>query len=539
MYLKNPPTEAWGLIRKLNEKPRALTRFLRKEDPRLTYIRDLDQYKERGLIQHIAFLLFDDHLEIAKKAGHLIEDRLKGITLEELIELDQSMRGRGEYDYSSLSAKKPNDLKKLRRFENPISFLGICSFFPNGYVREHALRNLCNFKTGKELRFFLLRLNDWVPQVRIIAKTEVVSRINPQHIGSFVDNFDLIERLYSWGRDKHDEVLHAIEETVALPGSREHLLRGIKHENRRIRKLCVRIAAQTDSLPLMTLYQMVSKDLDPIVRLQIIVNAKDGADPNHLLELTDAFTRDSFVGIRREALLLSVEYKLNNMKRLLNNALSDSHCSMRELARFYLKKDGASTQDFLAYYQNLLKSEPPKIGVVLGLGEVGEEGVALAILPLLSHTRAEMRRAAWKAIANIKPEYLRTIALEKIKQDTPSVVKEIRNFILKHFVYYTISDLWEIFESTDRPIVKICIISFTEKISKWQSIWYLLKAGQETSPKIHAIIEQRLNSWLFSFNRSFTQPTKEEILQIRQQISKSPLNKDLLGQLTQIIATYQ
>lgn len=531
MSLKNPPPESWEYIHKLHEKPSILARITGRQDPRLGYLHSLDQFKENGLIKYIFFLIFDDNDDVAFEAGKMIGERLSGIDVRELIDLDLDMRTYSEYSYCSLWGYRPKDLNKLKRFSDPVPLLGFCTFFPSGYVREEALHKLLQFRTGAELKFLLLRLNDWVPQIRNIAKKEVLSRINPKFISFFVDQFDLVERIYSWNRGNHSEVLQAIEETIIDPDSQEELFRALRHQNFRVRRLAVRIAAQRKAVPPFDLFNTISSDPDPMVRFLYVLSAKPHLDTDQLLQLTEALKNDSFMGIRKEILRLSVDNNLNNCSDMLFHAISDSHASIRDLARWYLKKQGLSQSYFQEHYRSLLIESPSKIGVILGIGEVGEENDAHRILPFLNHQRAKLRIAALRAISNLKPDTLKDIALDKIQNDTLSVVKEARKYILKHLDNYAIPDLWEIFTTTSRQEVKLSVLLIIEEMPKWRKLFYLLKAGEDKSQRLRELVEKRIENWILSFNRSFIQPSTEEVAQIKELISRSSLNKNLLERL--------
>jgi len=536
--LKYPPREAWEHLRKLYRVPGAFNRFFSKNNPRLAELKALDRFEERGLIRHIAFLLFDPDFTLASEAGEMIHKRLSGISARELCELDQAMRENIHYQFQGASGYYLEDLAKLERFTNPIPFLGICSFSPNGYIREQAVRRLSHFKDGKEIKFLLLRLNDWVPQVRMVAKTEIISRIDTEHIANFVDNLDLFERIYSWDRDDHSNVLNLFEDALAHPHSRDQLIRGLNHSNFRIRRLSVKIAAGKKTILPMDLYKIVARDPDPIVRLQFVTHAKPFLDQKDLSELTSALSSDGFMPIRREAINLSVQNGLENSMKLLKNALCDNHSSIREFARWHLKKQGKSQSHFQSIYREAIKHDPPQIGALSGIGEVGEADDVQRVFPFLDHERARLRKAAFRAIANINPEELKDVVLERLQNDTPSVVKEAGNYIVKHLQFYYVPDLWDIFLNTERHIVKVCLLSIIERMSKWQRVIYLLGAGEEQSLEIRSIVVKHLDTWMFSFNRSFKQPTSEEISKIKDFISKSSLDPRLLKDLGNFLKYY-
>jgi hypothetical protein len=91
------------------------------------------------------------------------------------------MRERSPYNWSYPSPwaeLKPGQLNLLQRFEGESVFaLGVASMHYSGYVRDAALRRLSDTQDGSELPFLLLRLNDWVEEVRQTALALVRLRV--------------------------------------------------------------------------------------------------------------------------------------------------------------------------------------------------------------------------------------------------------------------------------------------------------------------------------------------------------------------------
>ena len=79
--------------------------------------------------------------------------------------------------------------------ESDLSALRSASLDANGFVREDAVKRLAKVATGEELPYLLLRLNDWVPQVRDAAREAVLARITPEYAPHFVTYLATFARL--------------------------------------------------------------------------------------------------------------------------------------------------------------------------------------------------------------------------------------------------------------------------------------------------------------------------------------------------------
>ena len=78
--------------------------------------------------------------------------------------------------------------------------LGLTSFHPDGYLREKALHALAARHSGIEIPFILLRLNDWVKEIRTVAREAFDERLTPEYAVHFVMNLPLVLRLKDWER---------------------------------------------------------------------------------------------------------------------------------------------------------------------------------------------------------------------------------------------------------------------------------------------------------------------------------------------------
>lgn len=91
---------------------------------------------------------------------------------------------------------KPEDVSHLGNLgDASVSLLGIASCHTNGHVREAAVRELGKSETGAELPFFLLRVNDWVPQIRSVARNLLQNRIRPEYVRRLLVWLPMVLRL--------------------------------------------------------------------------------------------------------------------------------------------------------------------------------------------------------------------------------------------------------------------------------------------------------------------------------------------------------
>src|ERR1051326_2316679 len=137
---------------------------------KLAMLELIGEAREPVAIPDLAPLLLDCNQDIARATARVMSELGSLLRPAELPWLDQVMRERSPYRWSYPSAwteLKASQLNQVQELSKASAFpLGLASFHFNGYIREGALRRLGDVFNGTELPFLLLRLNDWVPQVR-------------------------------------------------------------------------------------------------------------------------------------------------------------------------------------------------------------------------------------------------------------------------------------------------------------------------------------------------------------------------------------
>ena len=153
--------------------------------------------------------------EVAAAAAMSVHKLVLGSTTKELAWLDCALRQRSSYSgdhFYEWHKVSPGQLGLLDRFgDASVSLLGMASFHQNGYVREGAIKRLNLITTGAELPFLMLRLNDWVSNVRDVAYEAIGSRLRPEYARHFIEHLALVSRLEEAGRADHQALIQAIK----------------------------------------------------------------------------------------------------------------------------------------------------------------------------------------------------------------------------------------------------------------------------------------------------------------------------------------
>lgn len=120
---------------------------------------------------HIAYGAFaSNDPELICRAGRAVRNLLKDYNMSKMIRLSETFRQYTSMEwYIDWNAIQPGNLKRWFESEEDYRYAMILgSFHPNGYYREKCLHELVNCKNA--LPFILLRMNDWVEEIRQFAE---------------------------------------------------------------------------------------------------------------------------------------------------------------------------------------------------------------------------------------------------------------------------------------------------------------------------------------------------------------------------------
>ena len=512
----SPHTQA--LIDRLNQPP-TLWEKLRGPSDYKALMSEIAGANEPVAIFDLLPFVLATKIDVATAAADAIHRLFRALPITDLSELEWTLRGRAAYSMGTLHEwykLGPSQLVLLERFgEQSVQILGLASFHHNGYVREAAINRLALSASGAELPFLILRLNDWVPNVRDAAYKAILSRVRPEYCRSFIQNFALLWRVEQGGRVDHTKIIQAINELLKSDQCRAVLFESLSSPDRLIRRACFRLALDSTNSDLQQVVTLALDDDDTVIHrwgAQKISSVSDEAGFQHLLE---RMKRDRFTPVRREALRIAVKLNSPHVVEELHAALLDPHRSMREEAIYHLKN--IQPLDVARFYrQHLAHAEGSTLYAVLsGLGDTGEAEDDSSIVSYTSHPSSKIRRAAIKALAALRPEAHLDIFMSALEDEGPNISRQALKALSRKTSSLNAARVWEVFSSAAHAHVKRNALSLLGKFAKWESIAYLTRAVCDTDEDIVELSRMAIRRWLIRFNRSFTSPTSDQIARLR------------------------
>ncbi|MEW6348422.1 MAG: HEAT repeat domain-containing protein [Thermodesulfobacteriota bacterium] len=354
--------------------------------------------------------VFHREPEVANQAAQTVR------TLMEKASHDDWRRLYGFFCFQHIDLD-PKKVRALSRFEAPVAvhLLGVATLNGNGFVREAALRLLGDLGDPVTIPYVMLRLADWVAQVRNVAKQllpcllETLTVSDMLRYRALVDGLARIERVDV--SDLHGQILSRLRHPTlrpellrllgeASPEARLFLWQGIEDEIRAGSDLIDRAIA------------------DPHVPIRMWIA--------RTMPLGEAHLHRTVSLLKDKAYRVSLAV-LDRMGDSVPEALHGIVCEMlfhksrqiREMSRFLLRGE---VEDFASVYRARLAESPPsETGTVAGLCETGDASDVETIERLVEHPLSRIRAISIAGLHALGSERSREYAIAGLKSPSSRV----------------------------------------------------------------------------------------------------------------------
>jgi HEAT repeat protein len=505
--MKRLPDETVALIGELHSAAKRFRRRADRESEQIRLIERVADSREAAAIYSLLTYLFDRSASVAAAACDAIDRLLRSMALEELPALDREARRWDYWDQPSawhkLQSAGVDSLPKT--VASRTSVLGLVSCHPNGHVRERAVRLLATTADEAALPFLLIRVNDWVANVRETARQGVEQRLHGGPPGVFLANLPLVIRLVSCRRDSYAGLVQEIVRRLAGSHLAVALARLIRHGPRELARPVFQLAVQLPGSHLRPMVEAASQSQDTALRLWAARCLPTVVAGQELEEALAVQARDRSMPVRRAALAVRLEALPATAPPALETSLLDPSPSIRELARFHLGQLGRG--DFAAFYREALANARHQATAIAGLGETGKKDDALRIVPYLESPQARERQAAVRALSRLAGEEHSELLVSCLDDDSPKVTREVCEALQAQTDALDAKRLWAIFTHDSRRHVRLAALALLDAMPTWLRLPYLIRSAADADEAVarrgRVYIERR-------YNKVFTRPTEEE-----------------------------
>jgi HEAT repeat protein len=452
------------------------------------------------LIQRVArTVIAGDIADLLRVEGEM--DALLGrLNAGELLEFGDDVRriyhgwhgGSGAW-----SRLKVPHVNALGRGESiPVTLVGVLSFHGDGYIRHAAVRVLDNVGSGAELRYLLVRLNDWVPDIRAAALAAVERRLHAGYVEQLALHVGVVVRLLTWRRADHSQLLASIVAMLKRPGVGPTLFRALDNAGPRERRLLYRLLLTGDESG-RALLRRALMDPSPACRLEAARRLPN--DP----ELLRLALRDCFAGVR-----LLAARRLGPEPELL----MDSAGTVRALARHRL----AGT-DFAHFYrQHLEDPEPGRVVTALwGVAETGDTASLPRVLELMGDANPRIAAAAVRTLGVLGDDDRVTELLDVLRSPRLAVVRAAALALFPRRALVDQVELWELSRGLTSVVARRRALNLLFHGPKWSAVLYILLTLADPEPETASLARVAVERWMSRFNNVSTPPAAEQLPRLR------------------------
>lgn len=459
-------------------------------------------------------LLLSSGEKIKLQAAEVLNQVVGSLSSNQLVKMDQMFRERTSYDWHyDWKNKNPNELlhPSMSQEEN-VAILGLSSFHPNGYFREKAILALSNMKTGYEIPYILIRLNDWVRQVRNTSKEQLLRYITPEYVMDFVNNLPLVLRLRECSRDEHIDIIDKVVSIISSPEGFPKLISGLQSADSKVRLACYKIILQTKVIDNRSIINYLIKDTNPYNRLFVLRNIRNEITQDEFIGISQLLLHDKYAQIRIIGLELLYYFSPKEAINILEKSLFDNNHSVRELSRYLLSKN--KKYDFAAIYRDEIQKNEKLYSSICGLGETGNINDSKFIIKFMDSDVVKIVKASITALARLDIQGNKEKILLFLNDERAGISKTVRKVLSKEINTGDAEIIYGIFKRAIYEHIKINTCVLLCSLSKWYAIRYIIELCSDKNEEISILGQRALESW--KYNQSFTTPSNIQIKELRE-----------------------
>ncbi len=501
------------------------------------YQKEYDINKRFSLVINCYFsLVFDDDADTTAKTVDMINEKLNKATNKDLNRYDKMFRDTTSmnwwYDWRS---KEIDFLEDIAWDENDlINLLGISTFHPNGYFREKALRRLIKIDNPRVIPFVIIRLNDWVKIVQMVAKTYLDNLMTKENILEYMPYFDLLKHTEYYSRLENNEILSRVEEILKDKEVLEKLIPNIYKYNEFTKLYIYKSIKDCGFYGDDYIFELLLKEKSAYIQNKILYDMVQEVDDSFFEKNLEKLKKCKANKVKQITIIRYYNQMGIKSMEELQWALVDKSLAVRDLGRIFLKKAGFD--EFRDFYQNRIDNEI----CVIGLCEVATlEDYSLLYDKLYKHNISTSKTIT-KTLAKLDYTAFEEELYRNLQGDKLGLSKTAKEILVENFTKVDEEKVYEIYKNTDVDYIRKNTVILLMSLSKWKRISYILEFLSIEDEELSAIVNSEKLCWFGSFNRSYTKPTEADLRKLKKALENqdAKLSKYEKLELEQLMKTY-
>jgi hypothetical protein len=436
-----------------------------------------------------------------------------------LVAVDLALREKlSSYREDEWGSRDLPELARFMRAPGGWAVTAVAASHRSGHVREAAVWGLAGSRDGRAIPYLLLRLNDWVPQVRAAARDAIEIFLQPPFAPSIIAALPLVSALARRTRADHERFIDRVFALLRSPACAGAVRAGCGAAVREVRRSCFDLlilhAAGRGAGDAEAVFTAALADHDPAVRLWAARGLARALPAAWAAALARRTLADRSVQVRRAALaVLAPTLPDDQARPLLEAALLDANVTARWQARVLMLARGHF--DLGGFYRHALSTAtaPAAIrGALLGLGESGAPEDVARIVPFLSSERLRLRCAALHARADLEPLSATEPYLAALRAPEPGLSREARRLLAPRLAHVSAAVLHRLAgDPALPPHARRNALLLAGGKSKWERLAVLLDACADPEEANAKLAVRLVDGWNAGYNRSFVPPTRAQI----------------------------
>lgn len=460
----------------------------------------------------------DDKLKL--HVAKILNKTMKTLNSSSLVKVEEIFRERNSNErYYNWEGKNPKELlHPLMSEEEQSTILGLSSFHPNGYFREKAIIALSDMETDYAIPYLLIRINDWIRQVRIVSKEQLQRYLTEKYAAGFVKNLPLVLRLKECSRDEHLDIMEAVISVISSTESSQNLINGLQSTDWKVRLACYKIILQTKVIDNKKIIDYLIKDTNPYIRVFVFRNIKQEISKEEFVQISHLLLNDRFFQIRIIALELLNSFMPEEAVTILEKSLFDTNKSIRDFSRYLISKH--KKYDFAGLYRDSIQKNERVYSSICGLGECGNINDSKIISKFINSDSGKIEKAAIIALARLDLQEYKEEILLRLKDERASISKTVRRILSKEVNASDEDAIYKIFKETTYEHVRINASILLCSLSKWNAIRHIIEFCADKNVSISTIGQSALERWRLKYNQSFMTPGSKQIKELREALER-------------------
>jgi HEAT repeat protein len=394
----------------------------------------------------------------------------------------------------------------------------------SGYVREAAIARSVELSLPELFPLVAERLNDWVPQVRRLARKALVTMLPFVPSCQVLSTLPAILLLHCSGRDEYSSWLNEFETVLIAAIPVEEFIANAKGKNIKTARACVHLIRKHNLLEAVELFNLILGRNDDIVLANLAMQyCAELPSDNQIIQYKVA-SRSHFGSVRTIALKKVLEYSGEDGHQFAIAALDDPQSSVRFVAVNYLCSQGI---DVRARYHELLGAQDLKARklriLVTALASLKDASDIPRIKSFCENPDISVRRAAYNAWHKLAHQDKDEISICALQDTARGVRKFAYQLVCRYGAYIPFSEVEEILlRSGDLQM----LLMFAER-EKWRWLEYIVRLNQDINqPASDALnLRESLARWFAFSVRSFERPSEAQARLLSSSTALSSLER--------------